>query len=134
MAETGEMRSFMERAVFPYIRYADPPATLFPRRIRTALIYTMNLAEEQAETMGLPGRLESSRWFLEMAFGPCEIQCCHDTLQFDDYDAYENSRFDPEAKMRRHEEVFPKDLEQAFELGRRMALPLPETEEQAGGN
>ena len=50
----------------------------------------------------------------------------YDTLQFSDYDAYENSRFDPKAKQVRHEEVFPKDLEQAFELGRRMALPMTE--------
>ncbi len=44
-AETGEMRSCIERLCFQYLRYANPPATLFPRRIRTALVYTMNVPE-----------------------------------------------------------------------------------------
>ena len=61
---------------------------------------------------------------MEMIFGPCEIQVCYDTLQYNDYKAHENTLFDEAAKKRRHEEVFPKDLEQAFELGRRMASPL----------
>jgi len=134
MAETGETRSFMERVAFQYLRYADPPGTLFPRRIRTALVYTMNVNEEQAGAMGLTARTDMSRWFTERVFGSCEVLNSYDTLQFSDYDAYENSRFDPKAKMRRHEEVFPKDMEQAFELGQRMALPLPETAERAGGD
>jgi len=30
---TGEMRSFMERLMFPYMTYNDPPKSLFPRTI-----------------------------------------------------------------------------------------------------
>lgn len=45
-AVTGEMRSFMERLVFPLITYTDPPATLFPRKIGVGLLYTMNITEE----------------------------------------------------------------------------------------
>jgi len=40
---TGDMRSFMERLLFPYLTYTRPPGTLFGRQIRTALIYTMNI-------------------------------------------------------------------------------------------
>jgi multimeric flavodoxin WrbA len=125
MTETGEMRSFIERACFPYGRYSNPLTTLFPRRIKNAFIYTMNLGEEHAQNMGLADLvINKTKFFMEMVFGPCEIQLCYDTLQYDDYDLHGNTLFDGAAKKRRREEVFPKDLEQAFELGRRCALPL----------
>ena len=61
---------------------------------------------------------------MELVFGPCEMQMCYDTLQFNNYEAHGNVLFDGAAKKKRHEEVFPNDLERAYELGRRMALPL----------
>ena len=125
MAESAAMRAFMERALFQYLRYTAPPSASFPRRIRTALVYTMGLPEEQAGQIGLLARLEMSRTFMERVFGLCETLCSFDTLQFDDYGAYESSRFDPKAKMARRAEVFPKDLEQACQLGRRLAEPAP---------
>jgi len=127
MAETGEMRSFMERACFPYVCYSNPLATLFPRPIRNAFVYTMNMEEEFAKSMGLADHMDKTKFFMELAFGPCEMQICYDTLQYDDYKAHGNVFFDGDAKKQRHEEVFPKDMEQAFELGRRMGLPLNRT-------
>jgi len=128
MTETGEMRSFMERACFPYVCYSNPPTTLFPRRIRNAFVYTMNLSEEFAKSMGVPDHLQKTEFFMELVFGPCEMQMCYDTLQFNDYKAHGNVLFDGAAKKKRHEEVFPNDLERAYELGRRMALPLMEAD------
>ena len=125
MTETGEMRSFLERACFPYVCYSNPPTSLFPRRIKNAFIYTMNMGKEHAENMGFENHMNKTKFFMEMVFGPCEMQVCSDTLQYTDYEAHGNVLFDGGAKKRRHEEVFPKDLEQAFELGRRCALPLP---------
>lgn len=124
MAETGETRSFMERLGFQYLRYANPPATLFPRRIQTALVYTMNVDDEQIAATGLRERMGTSAWFFEMVFGASEMLFCTDTLQFPDYSMYDNTRFDPDAKMKRHREIFPQDLERAFDLGKRMAEPL----------
>ncbi|MCK4985328.1 MAG: flavodoxin family protein, partial [Desulfobacterales bacterium] len=43
---SGEMRSFMERLLFPYRPYADerdPRQSLFPKKIPTGFIYTMNV-------------------------------------------------------------------------------------------
>ena len=134
MAETGEMRSFMERACFPYVSYSNPPTTLFPRRIRNAFVYTLNASEELAGFLGLADHVKKTKFFMEMVFGPCEIQICYDTLQYDDYEAHGNVFFDGVAKKRRREEVFPNELEQAFELGKRMALPLPETDEPPTNN
>ena len=44
---TGMMRCFMERLLFPYLKYSNPPSSLFGKRIRTAFIYTMNVSEQQ---------------------------------------------------------------------------------------
>ena len=125
MTETGEMRSFMERVCFPYVCYSNPPTSLFPRRIRNAFVYTMNMGEEFAKSMGLTEHLKNTKFFMEMVFGPCEMQICYDTLQYDDYAAHGNVLFDGVAKKRRREEVFPKDLGQAFELGKRMSQNIP---------
>ena len=32
---TGEMQSFLERLQFPFLTYTDPPASIFPGKIRT---------------------------------------------------------------------------------------------------
>ncbi len=123
-AETGEMRSCIERLCFQYLRYANPPATLFPRRIRTALVYTMNVPDGMVAETGLGQHIEITRGFMERTFGHCETLLATDTLQFDDYSKYENTLFDPDAKQRRYREVFPQDEAHARELGRRMTEPL----------
>ena len=114
----------MERSVFQYLRYANPPESLFPRRIRTALVYTMNVDAEVAQAMGISAHADKTRFFVEMVFGPCEVLNSYDTLQFDDYDKYDNSRFDPIAKMKRNREVFPQDEAMAMDLGRRLLNPI----------
>ena len=52
--------------------------------------------------------------------GPTKVMVCGNTLQVNDYDKYNWTMFDPEAKKARREEVFPKELEKAFSLGAEM--------------
>ncbi len=118
----GEMRSFMERLLFPKFVYADPYQTLFPGTINTGVIYTMNLSEEGMKAMGFESHLGLNETMLQMVFGRSESLFCHDTCQFKDYSTVVQSRFDPEKKARRREEVFPKDCEKAFDMGRRFAM------------
>ena len=63
---TGEMRCFMERLFFPYLKYTDPPTSLFPNKIRTGLIYTMNLTEEVMKEYGYDQQLISLEYILIM--------------------------------------------------------------------
>lgn len=35
--DSGEFRSFMERLMFPYLTYTNPPQSLFPRRFGQGL-------------------------------------------------------------------------------------------------
>ncbi|MBP8625740.1 MAG: flavodoxin family protein [Syntrophorhabdales bacterium] len=117
---TGEMRSFLERLLFPYLVYEGEGGTLFPRKIRTAWVYTMNIPEDMVKEMSLERVFQFNKFLLEMLLGPCESIMSFDTLQFEDYSKYVAGRFDANAKRKRHEEVFPEDCLKAFELGARL--------------
>jgi multimeric flavodoxin WrbA len=118
---TGEMRSFMERLFFPYLVYSQPPTSLFPRKIRTGAIYTMNLDEAVSVAYGYKALYASTEMGLGMIFGSSETLCCYDTYQFPDYSKVEMGLFDPEKKAVRRRDVFPEDCRKAFQLGCRMA-------------
>jgi multimeric flavodoxin WrbA len=114
---TGEMQSFMERLVFPYLTYTDPPESLFPKKISTGFIYTMGLTEELMNQFGYSQRFANTERFLTRIFGPSEMLLCFDTYQFNDYSKVVATRFNPEDKLKRRKEIFPKDCQRAFEMG-----------------
>jgi multimeric flavodoxin WrbA len=118
---TGEMRSFMERLLFPYFTYTDPPQSLFPKKIPTGFIYTMNVTEELMKEWGYEQLFGNNQRLLQMVFGASESLCCFDTYQFKDYAKVVADRFDPEKKARRRREVFPHDCQQALAMGARLA-------------
>jgi multimeric flavodoxin WrbA len=140
---TGEMKSFMERLLFPYLAYASPPERILTRQIKTACIYTMNASEERVteswtrpfaikefvaqetlpviETYQFTLHMASNEYLLRMIFGTGESLLSYQTYQFEDYSKVVSSLFDPEEKARRRREVFPKDCEKAFEMGARLA-------------
>lgn len=118
---SGEMRSFMERLLFaPYV-YSKPARSLFPRKLKAAIIYTMNASEDMSVTRGYPPVFAFTENYLRLIFGEAETLCCYDTLQFPDYSKVVMETMDQVAKRARHERVFPQDCQRAFELGRRVA-------------
>lgn len=118
---TGEMRSFLERLVFPYLVYDREHSSIFPKKIPTAFIYTLGADEGRAKEMGFDVPIRLTEMLLGRMFGNSETLQVADTLQFDDYSKYISSAFDPEAKAQRRREVFPQDCQRAFELGVRLA-------------
>jgi len=118
---TGEMRSFMERLLFPYLVYTNPPGSLFDRKIQTAYIYTMNVPENMMKEHNYPVHISQNENVLNWIFGQAESFCCFETLQFEDYDKVVFSYFDPEERKEKHKTVFPEDCRKAFELGTRLA-------------
>jgi multimeric flavodoxin WrbA len=117
---TGEMRSFMERLMFPYTTYTDPPQTLFPRAINTGFIYTMNVTEDRVKDF-FDQHIGINEMFLKRIFGSTESLLSFDTYQFDDYSKVVADRFDPEKKELRRREMFPAECEKAYEMGVRFA-------------
>jgi multimeric flavodoxin WrbA len=118
---SGEMKSFMERLLFPYSTYTDPPGSLFPGTIKTGFIYTMGLNEKMMEEMGYVPYFKRHDMILKRIYGDSEHMCSFATLQFDDYSKVLATRFDPVAKKKRREEVFPVDCQKAFDMGVRLA-------------
>lgn len=116
-AESGAMRSFLERLLFPYLTYTPEGTSIFPGRLHCALFYTLNLKESDVPMLHLDITSADTRDYVRRVLGPCELMICGDTLQFEDYAKYEATRFDGAAKARRHAEVFPQECARAEALG-----------------
>jgi len=125
---TGEMRSFMERYVFPYLVYSDSLPSLYPKNIPVGFIYTMGIKEEYFDMFGLKKTIELNENFTKRIFGYSESLCSTDTYQFDDYSKYVADKFDPEKKEKRRKEVFPLDCQKAFEMGAKFVKRQKEME------
>ncbi len=119
---TGEMRSFMERLLFPFMTYTDPPGTLYSGKARTAFLYTLGATEELAKERGFDRHIAANEMLMKLIFGNSETLCSFDTYQFLDYSKYYAPRWDPEQKAKRRAEAFPVDCRHAFELGARLAM------------
>jgi multimeric flavodoxin WrbA len=117
---SGEMKSFMERLLFQYLLYTEPPASLFPNKIRTGFVYTMNVTEEIMREWGYTVNFNRNELAFRRIFGESEYMCSFDTYQFDDYSKVMATRFDPVKKKQRHEEIFPLDCQKAFDMGVRL--------------
>ena len=121
---SGEMKSFFERLVFPFLAYRqenDPERTLFPKTIHTGFIYTMNVTEERINQLGYDRHISLNEGFLRRIFGASESLVCCDTFQLDDYSKIDQTRFDPAKKAARRKQQFPKDCQRAFEMGAKFA-------------
>ena len=117
---TGMMRCFMERLLFPYLTYTQPPISLFPRKIPTAFVYTMNVSEQLMKE-NYSAFIGANEQVLTRMFGHAESLFANETLQFEDYNKVVFSYFDPEERKERRKTVFPQDCKRAFELGVRLA-------------
>jgi multimeric flavodoxin WrbA len=122
-AESGELRSCLERLLFPYSTYTPDYASIFPRKIPTAVVYTMNVKEEDIPAYHYDKVQARMQATMARIFGSCEILCSTDTYQFDDYSKYLSTRWDAVAKAKRRAEVFPEDCAKAFALGQQLASP-----------
>ncbi len=117
---TGETRAFLERLLFPYTVYSVPARSLFPRRINTAIIYTMNVSEEGSKQRKYDILMTTAESYIKTVFGNAETHCCYDTYQFPDYSRIEMELYDPKKKATRKDEVFPVDCRNAYLLGQRL--------------
>lgn len=122
---TGPVRSFMERLMFPVATYLIDEKTgehvkFLKRTIPTAMIYTMNCSEKFMQKIQYPVLLGESGENLKTLFGYNEILYSCDTYQFSDYSRYEVNMFKESEKAIQREKQFPIDLQNAYELGKRL--------------
>jgi len=122
----GEMRSFLERLLFPINSYNAGERSVFRGTVKSAFFYTMNVGEEQALKWGYGHVARMWEAYLRLLNGGSEYLFSHDTYQFKDYSLYEASRFDEPHKARVRAEQFPLDCQRAFEIGSRLASRVAE--------
>ncbi|MDD4321020.1 MAG: flavodoxin family protein [Acidaminococcaceae bacterium] len=123
---TGEMRSFMERLLYPYLVYEEKGSTLFPRKIPTGFIYTMNVNEEKVKELGYEYNFKLNERFMEIISGSSEYLVVTDTYQFDDYSKYVAPKFNVTQKAQRRQSEFPNDCLKAFAMGARFIKGVKE--------
>jgi multimeric flavodoxin WrbA len=121
---TGEMRSFWERLLFPYSAFDSERSSLFKKKIRTGIIYTMAANEIQVREMGYEQNLHVMEMVIEKIFGEAESLFVIDTCHFEDYSQYVSTFFNAEKKLKWRQEEFPKDCQKAFEMGKKIVQPM----------
>lgn len=121
---SGEIRSFMERLIFPNFSYEVDengnriPPVKYPKQ--TAMIFTMNIKEQMLKDWHYDILLGTCSEQMKAGFINCETLCACDTYQFNDYSKYAANVFNEEAKRKQRDEHFPVDLNNAYLLGRRL--------------
>ena len=117
---TGQMICFLERLGFPLLSYDDYAKRLFAGKINTAFFLTMN-ASETFYKGNMEQSLKNRVEILQRLGGTVEVYAACDTYQFRDYSKYHTGVFDEVHKRKVREEQFPKDMEAAYEIGRRQS-------------
>jgi multimeric flavodoxin WrbA len=114
---TGQLLSFLERLLFPYLVYDKNYSTIAPKKMPTAFIYTMNVSEELMEMANYKSTFNRTESAIERIFTKPQVMYSNNTYQFDDYSKYKSDAFSEEAKAEHRKVQFPKDCQKAFEIG-----------------
>lgn len=113
---TGQMRTFLERLAFPWLSYNDYSLTA-PKRMPVLLMETMNGLPDRNNSKGY-GSMEPC---ITAALGEPEHLIAYNTYQVKNYDNYELAGFSEKAKRQWHDDQWEKDLQKAFDAGKKMA-------------
>ena len=114
---SAQMKAFLERLIFPFANYEAGYKTIAPKRCNVATIYTMNVPEEMFPEAVI-ANIES---FIGHVFHQPDRICAFNTYQFSDYSKYVVEVFNEESKRKYRDDMFPVELESAFNLGMKMA-------------
>lgn len=112
----GRTRNLFERIWFPSFMY-QKDRTIVARRGKgqVGLIYTCNVEDPSKLAYVEKTNTDSFRRYFQ---GEPMVLWATDTMQFEDYSLMVGNQFDPIHKKQRHMEHFPKDLKQAFRMGK----------------
>jgi multimeric flavodoxin WrbA len=114
---TGQLQSFLERLLFPYLVYDKNYSSIAPKKMPTAFIFTMNAPEEAMNQIGYLTTFNNIESSIEHIFTKPLVMYSNSTYQFDDYSKYKADAFSEEEKAKHRKIQFPLDCQKAFELG-----------------
>ena len=116
---TASFRALYERLIFQNLTYNAENPCCNQNVLPVLLIMTSN-----APDYGYQELMQDYQQTLNRFVGPTKTLVSGNTLQVTDYSKldWEWSIFDPEAKRKRHETVFPEEMKKAFALGAALLL------------
>jgi len=114
---TGQLQSFLERLLFPYLVYDKNYSSIAPKKMPTAFIYTMNAPEEVMNQIGYLKTFNNIESSIEHIFTKPLVMYSNNTYQFDEYSKYKADAFSEEVKAEHRKMQFPLDCQKAFEIG-----------------
>lgn len=121
---TGMFRNLLERMLFAGGTYMKDDNGGWKRNLKktipVGLIFTMNCPDNFAKQINYPVILGANESALNMIYGYCETVNAYDTYQFSDYSKYDCNVFDENHKAKVRDTQFPKDLENAYNLGKKL--------------
>ena len=114
---TASFRALYERLIFQNLTYNAEHYCCNEHPVPVLFIMTSNGHAEYYKDL-----MQQYQQTLQRFIGPTETYACGDTLQLKDYSKtdWEWSIFDPEAKQKRHDTVFPEECRMMFEKGAAM--------------
>lgn len=119
---TAQLRGFLERLLFQYHSFEQGEDSLAPKKLLSAVIYTMNVTEDIFKSANYAANLETTEGYLDYTFhSKPELLYAFNTYEFTDYGKYRASYWNEPEKAEWHKTQFPKDCRAAFDAGRRMA-------------
>ncbi|MDP4160874.1 MAG: flavodoxin family protein [Bacillota bacterium] len=118
---SGLMRSFLERLLFSNLSYNGGHRSVYPGKLSSGFIYTMNVPKEFLPRVNYEALFEQTKNSLQLLNGTSEYLISADTYQFDDYSKYEASMFNEIHKSQVKAKQFPLDCQKAFDMGARLA-------------
>lgn len=108
----------LERLFFSNYLYSNEIPTVFPKKIPSAFIYTMNMTAKHVEQYKVREKFAIMETFAQSILGilPRTIWA-YNTYQFSDYSKYESSIFSESEKAAWRKEQWPLQCQEAFTLG-----------------
>lgn len=115
---TSRYFEVLERLHFCSLSY-DDYSNYFTGKVNVGLFVSMNASKEFYDKL-YKDAFEGYARELQMLNGEVCLYPCHDTLQVADYSKYNMAGFDAERKRLSREKNFPRDLENAYQIGQRL--------------
>lgn len=115
------LRALYERLIFQRVTYRLDKHYYNDRQMPVLLIFTSNAPFFTFDDEGYTKMIDWYQRELTRAVGPTEVVIADETMQVNDYESYNWTRFDYADRRRRRKEVFPGQLAKAYEAGRALA-------------
>ena len=116
---TSQVHGLIERLHFCALSY-DDYSNYFKGKVNVGIILTMN-APKSFYHLGYRKKAQEVAQSFKALNGEVEVYACCDTLQVNDYSKYDMASFNEAHKKEMRQKQFPKDLENAFDLGARLS-------------